>query len=118
MFPHNVNFWITSWSYNIDWKKSNIIMHQIKKLRKNRYKLLLKREWSKIIDKFEMQYDWSDYVSIYDQFWKHIWRELISKEKSIFIEWNKYRKAQTQTHWELNISTPRESIDLDLVFVA
>ena len=119
VFPNNVNFWITSWTYEEKWKRYNIVMQEIKKLRKNRYKLLLQREWSKSIDKFEVHYDGSDYVSIYDQFGSRIWRELIEKDKTIFINWNKYRQEQYQTLWKLAFSPSNdESIELDLVFVA
>lgn len=119
IFPNNVNFWILSGIYKEkNWEEHKIIMQNIKKLRKNRYKLLLQREWSKRIEKFEIHYDWSDYVSIYDQFGTRIWRELIKKDDTIFIEWNKYRKEQYQTEWELTINTPKESIELNLVFVA
>jgi hypothetical protein len=93
-------------------------MQSIKKLRKNVYKILLQKQWSKIVDKYEIHFDWSDYVTVFNQFWTRLWRQLIKKDKTIFIEWNKYRKQQYQTEWELTINTPKDSIELDLVFVA
>ena len=119
VFPNNVNFWIIWWKYiEKNWSETKIKMQNIKKLRKNVYKILLQKKWSKIVDKYEIHYDSTDYVSIYDQFWTRLWRELIKKDKTIFIEWNKYRKQQYQTEWMLTINTPKNNIELNLVFVS
>jgi len=119
IFPNNINFWILWWKYEEkSWGEHKIIMHNIKKLRKNRYKLLLQIEWSNRIEKYQINYDWSDYVSIYNQFWIRLWREKIEKGNTIFIEWNKYRKEQSQTEWELTIKTSKGNYNLDLIFVA
>jgi len=119
VFPNSVNFWIVWGYYILEDKSYWMVMQEIKKLRKNKYKLLLQREWSKVVDKFEIHYDWSDFVSIYDQFWKHLWRQNINKSNTIFIEWNKYRKQQYQTSWKLHFKpTYNESIELDLIFIA
>jgi len=120
VFPNSVNFWILSGiTRNKNWEENKIIMHNIKKLRKNRYKLLLQREWSKNIEKYEIHYDWSDYVSIYNQFWMRLWREKIDRDKTILINWNKYRKEQYQTQWKLKFNpSNNEETELDLVFVA
>jgi hypothetical protein len=94
-------------------------MHNIKKIRKNRYKLLLQREWKKNIEKYEIHYDWSDYVSIYNQFWIRIWREKIEKDRTILINWNKYRKEQYQTLWKLKFKPSNNEVtELDLIFIA
>ena len=47
-----------------------------------------------------------------------MWREEIKKGNTVLIEWNRYRKEQYQTEWELEIKSPSEKIDLDLLFVA
>ena len=117
MFPNNVNFWIVDWYYEINWKKYQLIKKEIKKLRKNRYKLILQKEWSKLTEKFQIHYDWSDFVSIYNQFWMYIWRENLNKWNTIFIEWNKYRKEQYQTSWKLEINSLWKTIHLNLVFI-
>lgn len=119
VFPNNVNFWIIWWKYiEKNWNENQIKMQSVKKLRKNVYKILLQKQWSKTVDKYEIHFDWSDYVTVFNQFWTRLWRQLIKKDKTIFIEWNKYRKQQYQTEWELTINTPKDSIELDLVFVA
>jgi len=120
VFPNSVNFWILSGIIkDKNWEEHKIIMHNIKKLRKNRYKLLLQREWSKNIEKYEIHYDWSDYVSIYNQFWMRLWREKIDKDKTTLINWNKYRKEQYQTLWKLKFKpSNNEETELDLVFIA
>ncbi len=119
IFPNNINFWILWWEYKEkSWEEHKLTMHNIKKIRKNRYKLLLQRDWSNRIEKYQINYDWSDYVSIYNQFWIRLWREQIEKGNTIFIEWNKYRKEQSQTEWELTIKTSKGNYNLDLIFVA
>jgi hypothetical protein len=94
-------------------------MHTIQKIRENRYKLLLKKEWSNRIEKYQINYDWTDYVSIYNQFWIRIWREKIEKDRTILINWNKYRKEQYQTLWKLKFKPSNNEVtELDLVFIA
>ena len=117
-FPNSVNFWILSWKYiEKYWKESNIIYNKIQKLRKNRFKLLLQKEWTKNIDKYQINYDWSDYVSIYNQFWIRLWREKIEKSETIFIKWNKFREWQYQTRWKLTLNTHKNKIELELIFI-
>ncbi len=117
VFPNSVNFWIVDWYYEINWVQYQITKKEIKKLKKNKYKLILQREWSKLTEKFQIHYDWSDFVSIYNQFWIHIWRQNLNKWNTIYIEWNKYRKEQYQTSWKIEINSLWKTIHLDLIFI-
>ena len=118
VFPNNVNFWIMSGIYKEkNWEEYEITYNKVIKLRKNKYKLILQTKWSNTFHKYKINFDWSDYVSIYNQFWIRLWREKIKKEDTVYIEGNKYKKWQYQTKATLEIHSKEENIKLDLLFV-
>lgn len=82
----------------------------------NKYEILLKRENSNRIYKFYIKYNWWNSLTIYDQYWWYIWRQIIETKQKTIIQWNNYRKEIYQTPWKLTIDTKKEKIKLDIMF--
>jgi len=94
----------------------DIVNEKIVDLWDNRYKILLKRENSSRTYKFEIKYTWWHWVTVYDQYWKYIWRQVIETKQKTIIKWNRNRKEIYQTPGSFTIDTKKLKIKLNIMF--
>ena len=130
----NIDFEIVWWSItvktmNINWKwwlkfskwktkniSYDIVNEKIIDLWNKKYRILLKRENSSITYKFDIKYNWGHSLTVYDQYWRYIWRQVIETKQKTIVRWNSYRKEIYQTPWSFTINTNKENIKLNIMF--
>ena len=102
------------------WKTENIpydiVNEKIENLWNNKYRILLKRENSSRTYSFDIKYNWWNSITVYDKYWRYIWRQVIETKQKTIIKWNKYRKEIYQTPASFTINTKQERIKLNIMF--
>jgi len=82
----------------------------------NRYNIKLKRENSNREYNFDIKYNWWNSITIYDQYWRYIWTQIIeAKEKTIIRQGRGYTEVY-KTPWIVRIETNDTKIKLDIMF--
>jgi hypothetical protein len=129
----NIDFEITGWSITVKtlkifhkkglkfWSDTknveyDIVDEKILKIWADKYKILLKRENSDRIHEFIIKYKWWNSITIFDEYWRYIWRQQIKTKEKLIVEWHKYRKKIYKTPWKITIDTKGLKIKLNLVF--
>lgn len=94
----------------------DIVNEKINPLWKNKYEILLKRENSSRTYKFFIKYNWWNSITVYDNYWQYIWRQVIETKQKTIIKWNNYRKEIYQTPGSMTIDTEDMRIKLNIMF--
>lgn len=107
------SWWLKTKTRDVEY---DIVNEKIVDLWNHKYKILLKRENSSRTYSFEIKYNWWHSLTIYDQYWKYIWRQIIETKQKTIIKWNHYRKEIYQTPGAFTINTKHEKIKLNIMF--
>ena len=94
----------------------DIVNEKITDLWNGKYEILLKKEKSSRTYKFLIKYNWWNSMTIYDNFWRYISRQVIETKQKTIIQWNRYRKEVFNTPWRLTIDTEDMNIKLNIMF--
>jgi len=94
----------------------DIVNEKIINIWENKYKILLKREWSSRTYEFDIKYNWWHSITVYDKYWRYIWRQIIETKQKTIVQWNRYRKEIYQTPATITLDTKQEKIKLQIMF--
>lgn len=131
---NNIDFEIVWWTIEIKkvsiehkwwlkfekWKTENrlydIVDERVIPRWNNIYTIQLKRQWSSRTYQFNIKYNWDNSITIYDQYDRYIWRQIIEAKEKTIVRQGRWYTEIYKTPWFVTIDTKDMKIRLNIMF--